>query len=834
MKKKVLLIIVLIIVIGIGLSIYLNKTLILNKIKTEVLQKIESQIGRTVSIGKIEYRVLKGFVISNLEISQSATGEQAHLIKIKQITFNPVLFPFILQKKIMIPSISVDSLNANVIRLDKNTWNFSDLIKPESATKKTESKFSVTVLRIIIRNSEISFQDETLDSTFSKKFKNLDLTLKPSLPKSIKFDLITNIDDSDSKISIDGKLDLPTKAVESSINISNLLITEYLAYFDKLPLTIKGGKLSAQLTGEFKNGRLDLRGTNSFENLDIQKDKTEIITDLATELSFAYDATNQDRPFDYEADVNLSNTKVLGLKYLEAIDNLSGKLNIVPDKISSGEISANLKGNLLKVSGTLKDFKDPYLDVNVSSDVSLATLKELFKDKVNLTKMEIDGDSQMQLALKGALSELNNLELQGKLRVSNAKINADYLPAEIDNIQTDIIFDKNTISWNNLTANLKGDKLSSSGSLKDFSNPQVSLNISSDSLNFETEFNIQNKLLKIAKLNGNFFSSRFDIKGAADISDASNPLVNIQTTIGIKLEDLADFNPKLKDMVNKIKLAGNLNARADLNGRLKDYQNWQLVLKGNCALFSIYGFKINDLALDYSQGNTPLANLRLTATPYSGKLLINSRIDFTDGDIPFISEIIINDVDLSKLKNDTELKNKDISGLLQSQTNLQGSGKNIKISLNGSGSLRIENGNLWELELLQGLGKLLLIPEFQKIVFREASGDFSIRDERIFTDNLILESDKMNILLEGNIDFSSNIDLTVTAQLSEGLIKDATDLQGMLSSILAQSTNAVIIKLTGTLKEPKHKIIPLPVKVFEKAKDFVIDDIIRDVLDIMK
>jgi len=828
MKKKIILLIVLIILIGAGSGVYLNRALILDKIKLAIIEKIESQIGRTVSIGKLDYSILKGIVISDFEISQNGPGTQAPFIKAKRISANPVLFPFILRKNIMIPSISIDSLSADVVRLEKNLWNFSDLIKSIPSEEKPKPKFTVTVLRIIIRNSNISFQDNTLASPFTKQLKNLNLLLKPSLPANLKFDLNANIDKPDSKIVVIGKINLPTMNIESSVDASGLLITDYLAYVDKLPLTVNNGILSAELKGSFKNGRLYLEGSNSIEKLDIEKNKLQILTDLNSQLMLKYDRTNTDKPFDYKANIDLQDAKISGLKFVNVIQNLNGKLKILPDKLSSDEIRGNFSGNSLKASGSLEDFKNPNLNLKLDSDISLAALKEIFKDKIDLSKIEIDGDSKIQLTIKGLLSEPK--VLQGTMKLSDARLNANYLPGELKKIKADIKFGKNNVSWKNLTADFRGDKLTSSGSLKDFTNPQIKFDISSDSLNFTTQLNAQDKILQIVKLNGNFQDSQFDVKGTADITIAKNPLLNLKTNANIKLEDLGEFNPKLKEIVKKMKLAGTLTTQADLNGRLKDYQNWQIILKSNSAVMSLYGFKINDVVLDYHQGASKVGNLQLTGSPYAGNLLLKSQLDFINTNVPFVSEIIINDVDISKLKNDTGLKDKDIFGLLQAQTNLKGSGKKIK-DLIGSGSMRIDNGNLWELKLLKGLGELLLIPEFRKIVFKEATGDFLIQNQKISTDNFMLESEPVNILLEGNIDFRGFINFTVTTQLSEGLMKDATDLKGLLNTILAQSTNAVTIKLTGTAKDPKYKILPIPTQIFKKAKDFILEDVVGSVLD---
>ena len=834
MKKKLLLILALLVIILIGLGIYLNKTLILNKIKTEALKTIETQTGRAVSFDKVEYAILKGFVISNLEVSEKSAEEKTPFLKAKEISFNPVLFPFILNKQIMIPSITIDSLSVNIVRLDKDVWNFSDLIKTVSERPKSEFKFSVSVLSIKFTDSELFFQDKTQSPTFSKKLNNLNITLKPSLPKSLKFDLETIIDDEDGQISIAGKIVLPTKEIKSSINFKDLLITDYLPYLDKLPLTVKDGKLSADLNCNFKNDALNLEGTTSFEDLDIQKNKIKLIADASADFKFVSNPKNIDKPFDYKAEIDLSGAKIIGLKYIKEIDDVNGKINISPDKISSKEINGQFSNEPFTLSGRLENFKEPYLDLKINTSPSFLKLKEIFEEKINIKTTDIDGNSNIKLSIKGSLKEPKSLQIRGKTQISDVRFKADYLPKEISNVNAEVAFDKNKISWSNLTGKFGTETLTSHGSLTDFENPKVKLNLSSDTLNFDAALNIQDKLMKITKLQGSYLNSQLNIIGDVDISTKGNPLFNLQSTVKIDLKDLSNLNPKLNEKLKNYKLSGLIETRAKLNGGFKNYQNLYLELNGNSSVLSIFGLNINNIKFDCIKRDS-LADMQITGVPYSGKLLIKIQADFLEKDIPFVSNIIINDVDVSQLKNDTGLKDKDISGLLQAAANLKGSSGDIKSSLNGAGQLMFEDGNLWQLELFKGIGQLLVIPEFQKIVFKKASGDFIIGNSRIATDNFMLESEKVNFLFEGNLDFSNNIDFEVTTQLAEGLIEDATDLKGILSSVLAQSTNAVTIKLTGTLQKPQYRIIPIPAKIFKKSKEFIFEDVVGGVLeDILK
>jgi hypothetical protein len=835
MKKKILILTILVIIFITAVGIYLNKTLILNKIKTEILKNIQTQISRTVSVDKVEYKIFKGFVITGLQISEKSFNATRPFLKAEQISFNPILFPFIFKRNIMIPSIYVNSLSVNVIRLKKNKWNFSDLIEAIISRPKTKSKFSITVLKVKLNDSKVYFQDKTLTKTFSKKLINLNLILKLTLAKKIKFDLTTNVNDIDTQLAINGEVDLSTKSLESLIKIKNLLITDYVDYFKKLPITVNGGIFSSDLSANFREHKLYLEGSSSIKDLDATKNKVRILANLVSDYIFTYDLKNLHKPLDYRIQINISNAMILGFKYLKEIKDIKGKINIIPDKLIAKEIIGKFLNEALRFSGSLENFRDPYFETQINANPSVSMLKEIFKDKIDLTALEIDGDSDIQLYLKGKVKEPTLWQIQGKLQISNGTFNAKKLSKKISNIQADIIFDRNKISWTKLIGDFGGKKLISNGNVTNFINPTVQFNLSLDSLNLETKFSIKDKTLQLAKLNGSYLDSQFDINGNIDISKKDNPLLSLKANTKIEVKDLSNLNPKLKEIIDKIKLSGLLYAQAQLNGRLEDYRKWQLILNANSPLLSIYDLKINDVKLNYAREGYSLSNLQLSGKPYGGKLFLKSQIDFSNQNTPFISNLVINDVDISKLKNDTKLKNKQITGTLRAAVNLKGSIKDIKDSLNGQGKLILENGNLWELELFKGIGKLLLIPEFQKIVFKKAYGDFQISNSKISTDNFILESEPINILFEGYLDFASNIDFDVTIQLTQSLIDSITNIKGILTMLLAQSTNAVTIRLTGNLKKPKYKILPIPKKIFEKAKDFIFEDVIKGTIgDILK
>jgi len=824
MKKKILLILLVLAIIFITFIIvaYLNKPLILRKVKTVFLEQIQSYTGRTAAIGKIDYNFLKGVIINDLEITGKSTDDKATFLLIKELAFNPVIFPFILKKNILIPSINISGLDADIVRLKDGDWNFSDIVKTFSSKPQTKSNFSFTVLKLNITNSEILFQDNYLASPFSRKLKDINLTLKPYLPTGAKFDLKVNIEDADSKVALSGKINFLSKQASAVINLDNLLIHEYLAYFGDIPFDIKDGKLSAKLACDYNNELLHLEGSSSIDGINVTQDNLEIQSDSSSTLKIDYDFKNQEKPLNYEALIDISNAKASGVPYLKEINELNGKLKLSLDKLIFDETSGQSLWGPLTLSGSLYNFQNPELDVKINSNIDLTKLKEIF----SLKDMKLEGNSDTELTVKGPLSSPENLDFKGRANISKAKFNTSYLPEAINGIQSTIDFDKNKISWKDLKANFQQETYTSSGSMENFLKPYVKLALSSNKLNLESEFGITNKTVNIAKLAGTFFNSKFDIKGDVNISNTNNPLLDLVCNGNIDLADLGNINKNIKDALDKIKLSGIVNTQATLNGGLKDYTNWKLSLNGTSKAISIYGLKINNANLNYSQVNSPIANVELVGNPYTGELSIKNQVDLSKADLPFVIKIDLNGVDISLLKNDTPLKDKEISGKFFGNASLKGSYNDIKNSLNGFGNIHIEEGNLWQLEMLKGLGQFLLIPEFQKINFKEAEGDFVIENNKVSTEDFLLSSDPLNMLLEGYIDFGGNIDFKVTAQVAEGLIKSPTDLQGIFTSILSQSTNAITIKLTGSVKNPKYKIIPIPGQIFKKAKDFIFEEIL--------
>jgi len=97
---------------------------------------------------------------------------------------------------------------------------------------------------------------------------------------------------------------------------------------------------------------------------------------------------------------------------------------------------------------------------------------------------------------------------------------------------------------------------------------------------------------------------------------------------------------------------------------------------------------------------------------------LSMTIDTQDEDLPATINASINNVDLALLKNDLALKDQDMSGIFTAQAMARGNLKDTN-SLQGQGSLMIQNGNIWQMNLLKDFGKFLLSPNTAILFLRK-------------------------------------------------------------------------------------------------------------------
>jgi len=136
------------------------------------------------------------------------------------------------------------------------------------------------------------------------------------------------------------------------------------------------------------------------------------------------------------------------------------------------------------------------------------------------------------------------------------------------------------------------------------------------------------------------------------------------------------------------------------------------------------------------------------------------------------------------------------SGTASANFKLSGSPKATK-SLRGTGSVELTEARMQPVDFIRQIGLLLRIDELQMLDLTEAEAQFSIADERVNVDRMLLRSSNLIITAEGPIRFNGKMNLDARLLLSEKL---QNQLRPVLSDNFTASEDAAFQQVTFTVK----------------------------------
>jgi len=809
--KKAIFISLLIFILFIGLSvIYLSNIGLPTIIKTELTKILEKHLDRKFEIQDIRFNILKGIKLDNLVIYDNPKYNEGPFISTKEAFINISWLSLLLKRKFIVTSISIDKAEFKIIRVGKNLWNFSELINREST--KDQKKSSFIVYRIGILNSRVLFEDKTLLPAFSQTIEDVNAKAHLSLVLNVKFNLEAKIKSQEphTLFYASGTYSIKNKKLSAEIRTQNAFLNKYYPYFEIESLQLKNGILQdSNFNITLEDKKLQILTKAKIDDLDLQREQIEFFGALNLDTNFSYNPKSKDR-LSFFGNINMKGGSVKGVAYLNSIENITGTISFNKDKIQTENLKVFTLNCPIELSGFIENFRNPAVRLNINSDVKLPKVIGVIPEKFKSNFSEINGDVKLKLDISGYLRSIKTFKYAGKAKISDASVKLNLLPEKITAINANIEFNKDKISWQNLCFVYKDIKLSADGSMQSLINPLIHTSLKSDSFDLNTKIKMDKNSVAISKLEGSYLNSTFEITGSLDTTEKENPLLSLNIASVLRLEDLKTLpNNKFDKQIKKVNPEGILSLKGDLVGRLKNWKNWQLNLKGNSTQFSLSGYKLNNVSINYAQKEALIKNFNIKSTIYDGSLTINANVGLSD-DLPYLINARLFNLNLAKLILDTPLKEKPMSGMFSTQMQINGRALELS-SITGNGVLEIKDGNLWELDLLKGLGKLLSITEYNEIVFNAAQGNFTIKNKAVHTENLKFISDKLNLACEGNMDFEKNLDFLIAAQFSDEIIEDSVDLRKVITSAVGEISKIISVKLTGNIQKPKYSIILKPV-----------------------
>lgn len=480
-----------------GSVIYLNRVYLPVKAKALIIDAIEKAIGREAALGAIKLDIFKGVVLDDLTIAGTDPKTEPVFLKVKQVSVGWLILP--LKKQIIIPFVNAYSPELNLKRNTDNTFNIPVLTK---ATQLRQD-ISFVIYKINLRDARVNFSDEAVTPKYSKSvFFNLVLSFSP--PDKIKYVFLGNVENPDKTAAVleaKGGFGLRDKRLISLIKLENFNLLCLTPYLKGLPLRLDKGMIK-KLSGsvEVKGEAAKLKFTADILSLAVGQGEINAYGDARLDASGVYNLKTNVFS-DYAGSLTLGKADLSGLPYIKEAKDLSGEASFSGDKAVIANLNANVLGAQFNLSGEITDFKNPRLNLKISTESVLLekVAQVLGENKIITLPVKIEGPAGLDLIIKGEVLRPEAFVVKGKAVLNNDKITVLDFKEEISGISGTLSFSKDKVEASNLQAAALGGQFKISGSLSNFKSPRINADISSDSVSLAKiqAFLIKNKLVDL-------------------------------------------------------------------------------------------------------------------------------------------------------------------------------------------------------------------------------------------------------------------------------------------------------------------------------------------------
>ncbi|MCM8787424.1 MAG: hypothetical protein NC935_05145 [Candidatus Omnitrophica bacterium] len=472
------------------------------------------------------------------------------------------------------------------------------------------------------------------------------------------------------------------------------------------------------------------------------------------------------------------------------------------------EFSGILK-NLTSFILKKQDFK-PYLKIKGNINCQLLQFINAIKQIKNFSfDYKVDGELNLDFKIWGEPIK-NNFNYFANYKITNANV------ANFSNINLYGNITNDILKLNDANFQYKNLFFKACGILENFSSPTIALTIESQLLNFYLKsFYLKNSLnikeLFITAPNskivveGKFLPKEFlEIKGFGIIS--TNDLLKILKTLDFKSSILE--NSSLDGLFDISFITKGKPTIDELEIKMSAYsQN-----------LNVYNLNFFDTKIQLYKEKENLIISPIVTYIADGALELKTKLNIKTNKT--IINLLLNDVDLSKIRAQLNLKNKRLEGKVSFEGYFENQNFKNLSTLTGHGKIAIKNGNIWEISLLKGLGEFLFIPDFDEIKFTEGKSDLIFKENNIIFENLNLKALQMDLEGGGKLSLDGNIHFIVFPHFNPNLISASEGLKKITTHLLGKA--GLLIQIEGTLQKPiyKKRFLFLSPKVLEDVKNF--------------
>jgi uncharacterized protein involved in outer membrane biogenesis len=453
-------------------------------------------------------------------------------------------------------------------------------------------------------------------------------------------------------------------------------------------------------------------------------------------------------------------------------------LTLTPDTIRSNDFAASTGSTSVNANFILSQYTAPSSSINATLRAPNARLGEIINiaKAVGISAVEgVSGEGTLSLDIRaqGPTKNMSALNFDGSGKITNATLNLPSLTKPVQLKNSDLRFNQNSASLQNLALSLGQTNVGGSLTLKNFSAPQLQFTLNADKVNVaELKQIIGVAPAQPQKRAGDFWQLVPQARAQAPAAGSEPGFITRMTGGGMLTAGVIQYD--------------------------------DLVLNNTRA----------SVSLDHGV----IRMNPVTADMYGGKESGSITIDLRSSQPLYQVNLKTDKVDANKLISSVSTLKQTLYGALASNLNASfgtsSSADNIARSLNGNVDLNLSNGKLMKVDILHEVatvGKFLggnfAAPKgFTDIT--QLTGNFDVKNGLAQTNNLKAVLDGGTMAAAGSVNLADqSLNMRVIAVLNKALSQQVggTQVGGYMSTALANNQGELVVPVivTGTFQHPQ-------------------------------
>jgi uncharacterized protein YhdP len=428
---------------------------------------------------------------------------------------------------------------------------------------------------------------------------------------------------------------------------------------------------------------------------------------------------------------------------------------------------------------------------------------------------------RLQATLQAKGPALNTLSWGGDIALAGFSFKPGDRVKLVSGVNGNLHFNGDALESSQLSVRLGSSSISGHGSLTGFKSPTLSLTFAAPLLDLadlgflpvgktslraervQGTLALKNDNLQISTLSGQLGKTVLQLKGS--VLDLQHPHLDlVVNSPHFELEDLIPlFAPQQGASGTHFTLKAHLNA-AEGRAREIPFQRLKCLVMLEDKILYLQPVEFGCL---------------------DGEVTGKVRMDFGSASPRYQVNCNLQQISADKLLHALGVQKQEVVGALSLQGELSVKGESaaeLKQSALGAVKLRVEHGNIRKFSTLSKVFSILNVAQLFKfqlpdmvsggMPFNKITGDFAIRDGIASTQNLLLDSNAMNISTVGKFDLAHNkLDLTIGVQPLQSVDKVVSRIP-IVGWILTGKDHSLIttyFEAKGPIEDPHVTAVPV-------------------------